>query len=859
MADQEFSRADFTEPNSSPELPDTPVNRLLNQPDGEPYNPPLFRSFTEQPSVKDTVVTKAQNFTETVKAQPKQVGAAFFIFGVAIPASAVFLELLAGVCAGMFFDPIPTIWHKLLVAFVPVANLALWWELKENDAEYRTWLGVTSGVALGVSAFYALLFLPLMPFAMLGIIVFGIGILGLSPQFSLIVAIRGAIKLGRVKRSQPATDKRQPSFAACLLTGIAISLGTLIVLEIQTTLTRLKLQEASSTDVATSQKAIRWLRSYANENKLLEACYSHPTGVTDVLGTLLTLGNPIKPIEAQKIFYRVTGKPFETLPEPRRPDRGFLGFDDDNWRPRNFGVINNLSLASSRIDGSIDADAALGYFEWTMVFKNNSTFQQEARAQVQLPPGGVVSRLTLWVNGEPREAAFASRGKVQAAYDAVVRTRRDPVLITSSGDDRIQMQCFPVPPNGEMKIRFGVTAPVALESIQQGWLKLPVIADRNFEVGDLKHTVWFEAKGELQSSTNSLLTERPEQRLFAVRGSLADKELVSARPAIGIERANDTNEFWTPDPTSKSFDAIHQTIEERDWQRPQRVVMVIDASEGMHPHLPSIADSIQRLPEGIELIALSTGDEITDLIGTIEPGSAKLYGFVAEKIRRINPEGGNDNLLALNRAWDLAAQKPDSAILWLHAEKPILIGNADELRQRWERRRENAPQMFDLQLAAGANLVSETLDGLENVETVERTSNLTKDLDRLFGRWRGESKQLLIRRERVARQRQELQKDLQETSSHLARLWAFDETRRLIADKNINGAVQLAASYQLVTPVSGAVVLETAEQYQRAGLQPVPANTVPTIPEPEEWLLMFVALAVLLWMTCRRRFTWRSA
>ncbi|MGH9800782.1 MAG: PEP-CTERM sorting domain-containing protein, partial [Blastocatellia bacterium] len=71
-------------------------------------------------------------------------------------------------------------------------------------------------------------------------------------------------------------------------------------------------------------------------------------------------------------------------------------------------------------------------------------------------------------------------------------------------------------------------------------------------------------------------------------------------------------------------------------------------------------------------------------------------------------------------------------------------------------------------------------------------------------------------------------------------------------------AVKLAAAYQLVTPVSGAVVLETAEQYQRAGLEPVPPNSVPTIPEPEEWLLMFVALAVLLWMTCRRRFAWRS-
>ena len=47
------------------------------------------------------------------------------------------------------------------------------------------------------------------------------------------------------------------------------------------------------------------------------------------------------------------------------------------------------------------------------------------------------------------------------------------------------------------------------------------------------------------------------------------------------------------------------------------------------------------------------------------------------------------------------------------------------------------------------------------------------------------------------------------------------------------------------TPVSGAVVLETKQQYDEAGLQPVPPGSVPTVPEPETWLLIIVALGVL--------------
>ncbi len=60
-------------------------------------------------------------------------------------------------------------------------------------------------------------------------------------------------------------------------------------------------------------------------------------------------------------------------------------------------------------------------------------------------------------------------------------------------------------------------------------------------------------------------------------------------------------------------------------------------------------------------------------------------------------------------------------------------------------------------------------------------------------------------------------------------------------------AVALASRYQLVTPVSGAVVLETQQDYAAAGLEPVAPGSVPTIPEPETWALMIVALLALLW------------
>ena len=63
----------------------------------------------------------------------------------------------------------------------------------------------------------------------------------------------------------------------------------------------------------------------------------------------------------------------------------------------------------------------------------------------------------------------------------------------------------------------------------------------------------------------------------------------------------------------------------------------------------------------------------------------------------------------------------------------------------------------------------------------------------------------------------------------------------------------MATLYQPVTPVSGAVVLETQQQYAKAGLQPVDAATVPAIPEPSTWVLLGLALLLVGPVFARRR------
>ncbi|MCX6923275.1 MAG: hypothetical protein NT154_08715 [Verrucomicrobia bacterium] len=215
--------------------------------------------------------------------------------------------------------------------------------------------------------------------------------------------------------------------------------------------------------------------------------------------------------------------------------------------------------------------------------------------------------------------------------------------------------------------------------------------------------------------------------------------------------------------------------------------------------------------------------------------------------------GGHDNIPALIRAWELAAEAKAGAIVWVHGPQPMSQDSVEELRQRFERS-SNPPLLLDIQTQPGPNRVLETLDGLKPVRSILRLGELGDDLGRLFSTWSGQEGTLEFVRERVAPTDPDSPRGA-ETSMHLARLWAAEEVSRLREARRFADAMQLAARYQLVTPVSGAVVLETKAQYERAGLQPAASESVPIIPEPSPGVLLMLGLGLLVarpWLRRRR-------
>jgi len=540
---------------------------------------------------------------------------AFLTFGVLAPAASLLTELATRICATTFFDPLPTLWHAILAALVPISNGLVLFSLGRAAARPRL-LGFLNSFAIGVSLFYSLVFLPLLPLALLAVL-FLIGLLPLGPYAAVIVAAWLRRRL-RTELGRPV-----PWFWAAAVLGLLI----LPVIQIRTTLTAYGLHRAASEDLEVRNSGIRLLRRVGDEDVLLRACYERSGIGTDMIGFALGLANPITPEKAREVYFRVTGRLFNSVAPPKLAGTRHVNpivdfeFDPDVAGESVAGRLRGLHLSASRLDGSMDPDAAVAYLEWTLVFRNTSSREQEARAEIATPPEGVVSRVTLWIDGEEREAAFGGRAQTRAAYESVVRKRRDPLLVTSRGRDRVLVQCFPVPPNGgEMKIRIGMTCPLLLRTRSEGYLRLPFFHERNFNIpGEVRHSVWVESSRALKPSTDALKIDG-----FKVRGEMPVSALEGEGTVIVAAREASVIAARGPEPDGEE---IRATLSEEKTEAPSRVVFVLDGSRGMRRGIPQVAESLQRFPLGTEIGVLIASDDVLDLSPGVRTASRKGYKF----------------------------------------------------------------------------------------------------------------------------------------------------------------------------------------------------------------------------------------
>ncbi len=512
---------------------------------------------------------------------------------------------------------------------------------------------------------------------------------------------------------------------------------------------------------------------------------------------------------ARRVYFLLTGKPYTEAPVPAPQIGLFDGNDllkiEEQGGEKVGSKVDGVTLGSSSLEARIE-ETHTARTLWTMTFANSSNEGQEARATVRLPENAVISEAYLWIKGEKRPAAFGGKAQVRAAYEEIVKIqRRDPLLVTTTDPRRALVQCFPVPPKGEMQIQLEIT-----QLLPDAQLTLPALTDTNFtQPTALRHRVSVLGDGpeKAQALTEAQMQRPAPSPLTPITGNQIGNALLGS-PLSGLGVPTD-------------------------------LTVAIDTSAGMRSWLVEHKNWLQglekSLPEGSTLGFADTRLPRPTVTSSLD--EALRWRFT----------GGVDAAPALGA---LAARKKtrQSAIVWLHSPMPAEATDVSSLAALFSR--SDAPRLIGVLTAPGPDPVMDALATSKNVwvkdgatpESLVRTATQKATSlgaqTPLGGRWPASHGFTAIN------------PDGRETS--LGKLHAWSKTLQgWYAGKSTDDLARYAASRRLVTPISGAVVLETKEQYQRHGLDPTKAPDDPNPQvssialEPGSFALFLLALPFL--------------
>jgi hypothetical protein len=272
-------------------------------------------------------------------------------------------------------------------------------------------------------------------------------------------------------------------------------------------------------------------------------------------------------------------------------------------------------------------------------------------------------------------------------------------------------------------------------------------------------------------------------------------------------------------------------------------MLVIDGSARLAGAATKIIAALDAIPAGTRVRVMIASEPIARI--PLAPWSDAQKAAAIKLIRSASFSGGQDNAPALADALLALETEPQATLLWIHGPQPINFTGGTARLEQATARLTRLPKVVLYSVEPGPNEVLPDSPWAWGARSLPQTGAPDVDLAGFLVRNTGESQTI--------RRKQEPATDgVAAGSDHIARLWANERVLELMRSRGERAeAVALATRYRLVTPVSGAVVLETKQQYEAAQLKPVDQATVPTLPEPHEWALIIIACAALTWLMWR--------
>lgn len=729
------------------------------------------------------------------------------LFGLVVPLvilATITTACFATICALLFRHPIETLVQAAALLVIPLGTFLVWKDIKNKDLRKGKYLGILLGLSMGGSLLVGAVAnccilqawtdsSKLQPF--------GFTVVAATAWLSFVTSVC----VGYCLISQWETSGARRATLLQIGLGTVLSMLTLGATELRSALIRI---QATGVIQATDDKSLQVLRALNCERDLrMDLANPRSQGITAVLW-------PIEPELEKNVYFYVTGKPYI---DPNAP-AALESLSDQALGTKIVGdILPGLSLSNSALVGRVNPSTLTASVDWTFVISNASTQPQEARAQIALPNDAVVSAMTFWMNGEEKQAAVVPAQKAEQAYRWIVVQHRDPALVTDVGKGRILMQCYPVPRQGDARINLTVKVPLRVDSDEKASLVLPRLIASNFNAADVHHHLRLRAASPLVikavSDSKSRVLPGGETVLTA---HMSCQDLQGTGVSVSVKRADRNTPVAVVDHSLATPGYIlkwHKPIDKS--MAPKHLVVAIDTSVALQPYKAQLVEALSHVAKLIPTTVTLAGDihQVPEEPLTVDDALGK--------IKNLQFVGGKDNTHAVVEAAQEAGAEEAGAVLWIHGPQPITAKQVP-----WSAPYLHRPKFFELAVDDGWTMTNNKAFAqnlmMGPANAIPRSPSLQDDLERVVSQWAPDGHEEVVKFVRTDSYDGKVISDA--SADDVICLWANGQIQRFLEKRNRYGASQMAYLYQLVSPVSSAVVLEHESDYRRFGLSSKPGR-----------------------------------
>ncbi|MBX3074391.1 hypothetical protein KF913_10715 [Candidatus Obscuribacterales bacterium] len=747
---------------------------------------------------------------QTDSPQVSALGVLIVMGGILVPALTISTTLTANaysVCGVLWRHWFETLIQFGLLVSVPAGIAFAWSKIKNNDMRRVRLIGYVIGLSLGSALLTAVIMTASVVMKFPTMDHQGIDHI---PEMSYLACVSWLAVLAascvalQFRRHWPTKGAKRSS-SVYVLIGAALSLLALVGSEARSACIRIaeKLVVAGTSEQ--QQNGLNFLRQIDCERDIKLDCST--ARAFDLSGMFLRLDNE----QNKKLYFLSTGQPyrFDLL------DKAEFSALPDEMLGRNVigDKVANLSMHRSLISGMLHPESLTSTIDWTFVFKNDGAEAREARAEIGLPKDAVISEMVLWINGVPKRATIASAERAKDAYQWVVGGRRDPALVTDLGKGRVLVQCYPVAPHAEVRIKISMKSSMKLDKAGEAVASLPTLLKSNFEVeGD--HRVHLRSDRKLMLDLDNVRHVVANNGLHQVSGTLASAKRSRDSIDVRVHRDAKITPVAIKDPLDSRGYIVQQYVPTTS-NKPDHLVVVVDGSSAIAAHKDEIVRQLSKIPHTIPTSLIVASEQYKDGMQFHEIDDA------IKAMKQVNFKGGQENLGAVIKGAELAGETEGGAVLWIHGPQPALDKELYIIAPYLVK-----PKFYELSIEDSVTDVNEFFKNHQEIgpfTAVARNSSFEKDLGRFLRKWQADGVDYTLRYARTFDKPAALESSIY-VQDEISRLYVAQRVRELVNKGNRWDAANLAVSYQVVTPVTSAVVLENSSDYARFGLHEAAAT-----------------------------------